>query len=53
MFYWIYDMPTWTMVFMVCAIFVAVTWLGMIFIRPILRAFLRKQQNLNVIVGYL
>lgn len=53
MFYWIYDMPTWTMVFMVCGFFVGVTWVGTIFIRPFLRAFLRKQQNLNDIVGYL
>ena len=25
MFYWIHDLPTWTMVFMVCASFVGVT----------------------------
>ncbi len=53
MFYWIYDMPTWTMVFMVCAFFVGITWSGTLIIRPFLRAFLRKQQNLNDIVGYL
>jgi hypothetical protein len=53
MFYWIYDMPTWTLVFMFCAVFVAVTWLGTIFVRPFLRAFLRKQPDLNDIVGYL
>ena len=53
MFYWIYDLQTWTMVFLVCAFFVGVTWLGTIFIRPFLRAFLRRQPGLNDIVGYL
>ena len=53
MFYWIYDMQTWTMVFMVCAFFVGVTWFGTIFIRPFLRAFVRKQPGLNDILGYL
>lgn len=53
MFYWIYDLPTWTMVFMVCALFVGVTWLGTSFVRPFLRAFLRRQPGLNDIVGYL
>jgi Protein of unknown function (DUF4239) len=53
MFYWIYDMQTWTMVIMVCASFLGVTWFGTIFIRPFLRAFLRRQPALNDIVGYL
>ena len=34
MFYWIYDLQTWTMVSMFCAFFVGVTWFGTIFIRP-------------------
>ena len=53
MFYWIYDLQTWTMVLLVCAFFVGVTWVGTIFIRPFLRAFLRRQPGLNDIVGYL
>jgi hypothetical protein len=53
MFYWVYDMPTWTMVLMVCALFLGVTWLGTIFIRPILRAFVGRQPGLNDLVGYL
>jgi hypothetical protein len=52
MFYWIYDLPTWTLVFMFCSFFVGITWLGTIFIRPLLRTILR-QQGLNDIVGYL
>src|SRR5271166_6304590 len=53
MFYWIYDLQTWTLVFLVCISFVGVTWAGTIFIRPFLRAFFRKQPALNDIVGYL
>jgi len=53
MFYWIYDLQTWTMVSMFCAFFVGVTWFGTIFIRPFLRAFLRRQSGLNDILGYL
>jgi hypothetical protein len=53
MFYWIYDLQTWTLVFMVCASFVGVTWAGTVFFRPFLRAFVRRQPALNDIVGYL
>jgi hypothetical protein len=53
MFYWIYDLQTWTLVFMICASFVGVTWVGSIFVRPFIRAFLRRQPDLNDIVGYL
>lgn len=53
MFYWIYNIPTWNMVLMFCAFFVGVTWVGTLFIRPVLRAFLRRQPGLNDLVGYL
>jgi hypothetical protein len=53
MFYWIYDMQTWTMVAMVCAFFVAVTWVGTLVIRPFIRAFLLRLPALNDIVEYL
>ena len=53
MLYWIYDLQTWTMVFGFCAFFVGVTWFGTIFIRPFLRAFVRRQSGLNDILGYL
>jgi hypothetical protein len=53
MLYWIYDMPTWPMVGLVCAFFVGVTWLGILFVRPILRAVLGRHSGLNDSVGYL
>jgi hypothetical protein len=53
MFYWIYDIPTWPMVGMFCVFFVGVTWLGIIFVRPILRAILGRHAGLNDSVGYL
>jgi hypothetical protein len=53
MFYWIYDLPTWPMVALFCVFFVGVTWLGILFVRPILRAILGRHAGLNDSVGYL
>src|SRR5262245_50114756 len=53
MFFWIYDLPTWPMVGLFCAFFVGVTWLGILFVRPILRAILGRSAGLNDSVGYL
>jgi hypothetical protein len=53
MFYWIYDLPTWTTAFLFGAVFVAFSWLGAIFIRPLLRLLLRKQEGINDVVGYI
>jgi hypothetical protein len=53
MFYWIYDIPTWPMVAMFCVFFVGVTWLGILLVRPILRAVLGRSSGLNDSVGYL
>ncbi len=52
-FYWVYDMPTWKMVFMITAISVGVTWFGTIFVRPFLRVFFRSQQSANDLISYL
>jgi hypothetical protein len=53
MFYWIYDIPTWPMVGVFCVFFVGITWLGILFVRPILRAILGRHSGLNDSVGYL
>lgn len=53
MFYWIYDLQTTTLVALFCLFFVGVTWLGIIFVRPVLRAFVGRQPGLNDLVGYL
>src|SRR5262245_9179055 len=53
MFYWIYDIPTWPMVGVFCLFFVGITWLGILFVRPILRALLGRHSGLNDSVGYL
>ena len=52
MFYWIYDLSTWTVAFLFAALFIGFNWLGAIFIRPFLRMFLRGQEDTNNIVGY-
>jgi hypothetical protein len=53
MFFWIYDLPTWPMVGVFCVFFVGITWLGILFVRPILRAILGRHSGLNDSVGYL
>lgn len=53
MFYWIYDLPTWTVAFLFVFVFIAFFWFGAIFIRPLLRLFIRKQPGLNDAVGYI
>ena len=53
MFYWIYDMPTWSMVVTFSAVLIGFTWLGTVFLRPFARLFVRSQPGLNDVVGYL
>jgi hypothetical protein len=52
MFYWIYDLPTWTVAALFAATFVGLSWFGAIFICPLLRLIFRKQAGWNDIVGY-
>ncbi len=53
MFYWIYDLPTWTVAIIFAVVFIAISWFGAIFIRPVLRLLLRNQPGLNDGVGYI
>jgi hypothetical protein len=50
---WLYDMPTTMMVILLSFGFVALMWLGLIFVRPFLRVFVRSQAGLNDLVGYI
>src|ERR1700724_1774759 len=52
MFYWIYDIPTWTVAALFAVTFVGLSWFGAIFICPLLRLFFREQAGWNDIVGY-
>lgn len=49
---WLYDMPTTLMVVLFSVVFVGFTWIGIIFIRPFLRMFVRPQPGLNDLIGY-
>jgi len=51
MFYWIYDLPTWTVAFLFAFVFIGVSWLGAVFVRPVLRLLLHKEPDLNNAVG--
>lgn len=51
-FYWIYDLPVWTVAFLFAAIFISFGTLGAVFIRPLLRLFVSKKPGFNDIVGY-
>lgn len=49
---WLYNMPTSLMVTMFSAAFIGISWIGAIFIRPFLRVFVRREPDLNNLVGY-
>jgi hypothetical protein len=53
MFYWIYDLPTWSVAVLFALVFVAFSWFGAIFVRPVLKLLLRNQPGLNDGVGYI
>jgi hypothetical protein len=45
MFYWIYDLPTWTIAALFAATLVGVSWFGAIFICALLRRYFPKQRE--------
>jgi hypothetical protein len=47
MFYWIYDLPAFWVIILFEAVFVGVFWLGALFLRPFVRAWLREEARLN------
>ena len=52
MFYWIYDLPSWTAAFFFAAIFITISLAGALFVRPFLRLFVGRRAGLNDVVGY-
>ena len=53
MLYWIYDIPVAKLALLITGAFVAFSWIGAIFVRPILRAFVRKRDDINDLIGYI
>ena len=51
-FYWLYDLPAWKASLVFIAAFVGFYWIGSIFVRPVLRQFVRNTPGQNDIVGY-
>jgi hypothetical protein len=47
----LYELSPGIVTFLTCSIFVLFTWGGIVFIRPLLRVFLRRQPGLNFILG--
>lgn len=52
MFYWIYDIPTWQLAALFSILFVGSTWLGILFVSPILKIWFQSQPGINDLVGY-
>ena len=50
--YWVYDLPIETFAILMIAVFVGFYWAGLIFLRPILRQFVKNTRGANDIVGY-
>ena len=53
MFFWIYDIPTASLVILLAILFIGVTWAGILFIRPFLRLFIGSRPGVNELVGYI
>lgn len=49
---WIYSISAFRFALLTCGFFVAFSWLGTIFARPILRTFVKHRENVNDLVGY-
>jgi hypothetical protein len=49
----IYDLSTFEIASLLTFVLVGVTWTGTIFLRPLLRSFIRREPDANNIVGYL
>jgi len=49
---WVYDIPTASLALLFAVIFVGLTWLGIIFVKPFLRLLMRRQAGVNDVVGY-
>jgi hypothetical protein len=49
---WLYSLPTGQLAIYCSAFFVVVTWLGLIFVRPFLRLWVRRQEACNELVAY-
>jgi len=45
------DLPVAQMATLVCIVFVGITWVGAIFIRPFFRVLVRSQPDLNTLLG--
>lgn len=52
MFFWIYDIPTWQLATIFAAVFVGVTWAGILLLSPFIKIWLKNQEGINDIVGY-
>jgi len=50
--YWLYDLEPWRLASFFIISFVAFYWLGLVFVRPILRPFVRNTAGSNDIIGY-
>ncbi len=53
MMFWIYDVPTTTLLVWTCLTFIGFSCVGAILVRPFLRTFLRSQPGINDLVGYI
>ena len=50
--FWLYDIPTHRLAMLFVASFVAFYWFGCVFLRPILRQFVKYNAGANDIIGY-
>src|SRR5215470_16244826 len=51
MMYWIYDYPSWEIGLLFCAVFLAVTWIGIFLTRATIHSWVHQDRRTNDMVG--
>lgn len=50
---WLHDIPAWRLALLLVSAFVGFYWVGAVFVRPVLRMFVRRSPGLNDLIGYI
>jgi hypothetical protein len=51
MFSWAYEIPNWQVAAIFSGVSVAIMWSGILFVKPIIRLFFKRQNDINSVVG--
>ncbi|HET9253497.1 MAG TPA: hypothetical protein VFP58_15390 [Candidatus Eisenbacteria bacterium] len=52
MFAWIYQLPLWLLAFLICSLFLGLTWLGLSLMRPFVHRWTDTEEGWNHVMGH-